>query len=244
MENSEYMTTQKNAFRSGIQDGIPIGLGYAAVSFSLGIAMRSAGMTWYQGFLLSLVNLASAGQYAGLQVISADAAYLEIVLVTLVANARYLLMSTALSQKFSQKTPYFHRFFVSYAVTDELFGIAAAQNGFLDPLYYYGAMSMAVPGWCIGTALGIIAGNILPGRIVSALSVALYGMFLAIILPPARKDRAVAAVVLAGFVLSTVSGVLPVLKTMTAGTKTILLTLLIAGTAASLCPHREDDHDA
>ena len=244
MENSEYMTTQKNAFRSGIQDGIPIGLGYAAVSFSLGIAMRSAGMTWYQGFLLSLVNLASAGQYAGLQVISADAAYLEIVLVTLVANARYLLMSTALSQKFSQKTPYFHRFFVSYAVTDELFGIAAAQNGFLDPLYYYGAMSMAVPGWCIGTALGIIAGNILPGRIVSALSVALYGMFLAIILPPARKDRAVAAVVLAGFVLSTVSGVLPVLKTMTAGTKTILLTLLIAGTAASLCPHRADDHDA
>ena len=238
------MTQMKNAFFRGIQDGTPIGLGYAAVSFSLGIAMRNAGMTWYQGFLLSLVNLASAGQYADLQVIAADGAYLEIVLVTLVANARYLLMSTALSQKVSPRTPMRHRFFTAYAVTDELFGLAIHQDGYLNPHYYYGAMFMAVPGWCIGTALGILAGNILPESIVSALSISLYGMFLAIILPPARHDRVIAAVVLCGFALSTLTQYIPFLSTMTAGTKTIILTILIAGCAAWLFPHTEDDHDA
>ena len=236
--------TGRQHFQNGIRDGIPIGLGYAAVAFSLGIAMRNAGMTWFQGFLLSLVNLASAGEYADVQVIAADAAYLEIAAVTLVANARYLLMSAALSQKFSKDTPLFHRFFVGYAVTDEIFGITVSRPGWLEPLYSYGAMSVAVPGWCIGTALGIIAGNVLPANVVSALSAALYGMFLAIIIPPARNSSPVAAVVLCGFAMSWLSGYIPFLKTMTAGTKTILLTVLIAGAAAILCPVREVSRDA
>lgn len=231
------MTQQRRkSFRSGLRDGAAIGAGYAAVAFSLGIAMRNAGMTWYQGFLLSLVNMASAGEYADLQVIQAGGTYMEIALVTLVANARYLLMSTALSQKFSEKTAVLHRFIASFAVTDELFGIAIARPGPFDPAYFYGAMSVAVPGWCVGTSLGIIAGNILPARIVSALSVALYGMFLAIIFPPARKNRAVAAVVSSGFALSFVSRYIPVLNTMTAGTRTILLTVVIAAAAAVLRP--------
>ena len=234
----------RKALLNGIRDGMPICLGYAAVSFSLGIAMRNAGMTAFQGFLISLVNLASAGEYAGVQVIAADAAYFEMVLVTLVANARYLLMSTALSQKFSEDTPFIHRLFVGYGITDELFGLAIAQEGYLNPYYYYGALSVSVPGWAFGTALGIIAGNVLPANIVSALSVALYGMFLAIIIPPARKDKVVAVTVLAGFFLSWSARYIPVLKNMNGGMKTIVLTLIIAGAAAYFFPHEEEQNDA
>ena len=233
----------RTALLQGLRDGMPICIGYAAVAFSLGIAMRNAGMNAFQGFLISMLNMASAGEYAGVQVIAADAPYVEMMLVTLIANARYMLMSTALSQRFSEKTAFVHRLFVGYSITDELFGIAIAQKGYLNPFYYYGAMLVAIPGWSIGTALGIIAGNILPARIVSALSVALYGMFLAIIIPPARHDRIVAAVVLSGFALSWGAQYLPYLKDLTAGMKTIILTLLIAGCAAYFFPHQEDPHE-
>ena len=202
--------------------------------------MRSAGMNALQGFLLSLFNLASAGEYADLQVIAEDAAYTEIILVTLIANARYLLMSAALSQRFSEKTAFFHRLSVGYGITDELFGIAVARPGFLVPSYYYGALCVAVPGWAFGTAAGIIAGNILPERIVSAFSVALYGMFLAIIIPPARHDRATAAVVLSGFILSALGEKLP----FSSGTKTIIFTLIIAAAASLIAPRKEEDNDA
>ncbi len=177
------------ALREGIKDGIPIGLGYFAVSFSLGIAARNAGLTALQGFLASLSTNASAGEYAAFIIIAADAPYLEMVLVTLITNARYLLMSCALSQKFSPDTPLYHRLLVGYDVTDEIFGITIARPGILDPFYNYGAILVAAPAWATGTALGIIAGNLLPLRIVSALSVALYGMFIAIIIPPGRNPH-------------------------------------------------------
>lgn len=224
----------------GIQDGLPICFGYFAVAFSLGIAMRNAGMNTLQGFLLSLFNLASAGEYADLQVIAEDAAYTEIILVTLIANARYLLMSASLSQRFSEKTAFIHRLFVGYGITDELFGIAIAQPGYLHPYYYYGALSAAVPGWAFGTAAGILAGNVLPARIVSALSVALYGMFLAIIIPPARHDKATAAVVISGFALSYFSSSLPI----GAGMKTILFTIIIAAAASLIAPRKEEADEA
>lgn len=233
----------KDAFRKGIRDGMPIGIGYAAVAFSLGIAMRNAGMNAVQGFLISMLNMASAGEYAGVQVIAADAPYFEMILVTLIANARYMLMSTALSQRFHEKTAFVHRLFVGYSITDELFGIAVSQKGYLNPYYYYGAMLVAIPGWSLGTAFGIIAGNILPARIVSALSVALYGMFLAIIIPPARKDRIVAAVVILGFFLSWAAQYIPYVSTLNAGMKTIVLTLLIASAAACFFPHSEEADD-
>ena len=229
------------ALRNGIRDGMPIGIGYAAVAFSLGIAMRNAGMNAFQGFLISMLNMASAGEYAGVQVIMADAAYIEMALVTLIANARYMLMSTALSQRFSEKTAFFHRLIVGYCITDELFGIAINQEGYLNPFYYYGALLVAIPGWSFGTALGIIAGNVLPARIVSALSVALYGMFLAIIIPPARKDKIVAATVISGFALSWCAPYIPFLKDLNAGMKTIVLTLVIASLAAYFFPHQEED---
>ena len=175
----------RKIFCDGMRDGFPIALGYFAVSFSLGIAARHAGFTPMQGFLASLLNNASAGEYAAFTLVAAQATYLEVAIITLIANARYLLMSCALAQKFSPGTPFFHRLIIAYDVTDELFGITIARPGILNPYYTYGAILLAAPAWAGGTACGIIAGNALPLRAVSALSVALYGMFLAIIIPPA-----------------------------------------------------------
>ena len=227
-------------FREGIRDGLPIALGYFAVAFALGIAARNAGLTAFQGFLASFLNMASAGQYAGFTAIAAKAFYWEIALVTLITNARYLLMSCALSQRFAPDTPLRHRIMVGYAVTDELFGIAIARPGYLDPYYSYGAMLVAIPGWSTGTALGVIAGNILPAQVVAALSVALYGMFLAVIIPPARTSRVIAGVVGASFLLSFAAARLPGVKALSAGTRTILLTVVIASAAAILFPAPDD----
>ena len=229
---------------AGIRDGLPIGLGYLAVSFSLGIAARNAGLNAFQGFLISLLNNASAGEYAAFTVIAADSGFLEMALITLITNARYLLMSCSLSQKFSPDTPLIHRLLVGYDVTDELFGIAIARPGYLDPLYSYGAFIPAIPGWALGTALGVTAGSVLPARVVSALSVALFGMFLAIIVPPARKNRAVLLCVLVSFVLSGLCAVLPVVKALSEGMRTILLTIVIASAAALLFPVADGEDKA
>ncbi len=158
----------KSIFRMGIKDGIPIGLGYLAVSFSLGIAAKNAGLTPFQAFLSSALCNASAGEYAGFTLIAASAAFLEVALVTLIANARYLLMSCAMSQRIDPDMPFFHRFFLGFYITDELFGIAIARPGYLNPWYTYGAVLFASPCWAVGTALGALAGNLLPLRLVSA----------------------------------------------------------------------------
>ena len=232
----ESIQFSRRVFCDGIRDGFPIALGYFAVSFSLGIAARNAGLTPMQGFWASLLNNASAGEYAAFTLIAAKATYLEVAIITLIANARYLLMSCALAQRFSPETPFFHRLLIGYDVTDELFGITIARPGYLTPCYTYGAILLAAPAWAIGTALGIVAGNALPLRVVSALSVALYGMFLAIIIPPARKDRVVAALVLLSFVLSFACSYLPGVAALSDGTRTILLTVLISCGAAVLFP--------
>lgn len=233
----------KKEFREGMRDGIPIGLGYLAVSFSLGVAAKSAGLTAFQGFIASLLNNASAGEYAGFTVIAANASYLEMMLMTLVANARYLLMSCALSQKFSPDTPLRHRLLVGYDVTDEIFGITIARPGILEPFYTYGAIVIAAPCWAADTALGVIAGNLLPLRIVSALSVALFGMFLAVIIPPARENRIVAAFVLVSFLASFAAAHLPCLSQLSGGTRTILLTVAISAIAAALFPVKGEEEE-
>ena len=224
----------------GMRDGFPIALGYFAVSFSLGIAARNAGLTPVQGFWASLLNNASAGEYAAFTLIAAKATYWEVAVITLIANARYLLMSCALAQRFAPETPFFHRLIVGYDVTDEIFGITIARPGYLNPYYTYGAILLAAPAWAIGTALGIMAGNALPLRIVSALSVALYGMFLAIIIPPARKNRIVAGLVALSFALSFACEYLPGVASLSGGTRTILLTVLISGAAAVLFPVKQE----
>ena len=225
-----------SAFTEGLRDGIPIGIGYLTVSFSLGIAARNAGLNAFQGFLASLLLNASAGEYAGFTVIAAGAPYLEMVFVTLIANARYLLMSCALTQRVAPGTKFFHRLIIGYDVTDEIFGITIARPGNIDPFYTYGAIVIAAPCWATGTALGVIAGNLLPARVVSALSVALFGMFLAVIIPPAKKNRVVAVLVAISFAASFAMSVIPVVKGLSGGTRTIILTVLISAAAAVLFP--------
>ena len=225
MSSQRSYSFSRQVLVNGIRDGIPIGLGYFAVSFSLGIAARKAGLSPFQGFLASLFNNASAGEYAAFTLIAANAGYLQVAIITLIANARYLLMSCALAQRFSPDTPFFHRFLIGYDVTD-------------------GAILVAAPAWSIGTALGIIAGNLLPLRAVSALSVALYGMFLAIIIPPARKSRVVAGLVAVSFFLSFICSYLPGISTLSDGTRTILLTVLISCAGAILFPVKTEEENA
>ncbi len=227
---------EKSAFLKGMRDGFPIGLGYFAVSFSLGIIAKKGGLTPVIGFFSSLFVRASAGEYAGYTSIATHASYWELVIITVIANARYLLMNCALSQKFSSATGIVKRILVGACCTDEIFGISIAWPGYLKPSYTFGATAIAGPMWALGTALGIVAGGTLPLRAVSALSVALYGMFLAIIVPPSKKDKAVAIAVAASFALSFLFSILPVVKTISAGTRTIILTIVIAAVAAILKP--------
>ena len=222
----------RRIFLNGMRDGVPIALGYFAVSFSLGIAARNAGLTPLQGFFASLLNNASAGEYAAFTLIAANATLFQVALITLIANARYLLMSCALAQRFAPGTPFFHRLIIAYDVTDELFGITISRPGCLNPFYTYGAILLAAPAWAFGTAFGIMAGNALPLRAVSALSVALYGMFLAII----------------SFALSFFGSYVPGISALSDGTRTILLTVLISAAAAILFPvkntQEESEHES
>lgn len=226
----------QSVFRLGMRDGIPIALGYLAVSFTLGIAARRAGLTPFQGFLASALNNASAGQYAGFVSIAAHASYFEIALATLIANARYLLMSFALSQRLSPQTPLRHRLLLGFYITDENFGITIARKGFVNPYYTYGAILLGAPAWALGTALGIAVGDVLHPRLLSALSVALYGMFLAIIIPPSRKNKTLAYVVFLSFAASLTASLLPLLRDLGEGTRTIWLTVIIASLAAVIRP--------
>lgn len=235
------MNRNKNAFINGIRDGIPIALGYFAVAFSLGIVAKKAGLNPVQGFISSMLNHASAGEYAEFTVIMANAPYIEMAFVILITNIRYMLMSCALSQRFDPNTSNTHRFLVGFGITDEIFGISIGRIGALNPYYNYGAMAIALPSWSLGTAMGIVAGNILPASIVSALSVALYGMFIAIIIPVSKADKIVGGVVIAGFLASFAVSRIPQLDRMSDSMKISLLTVIIAGIAAVLFPVKDED---
>lgn len=237
------MNQNRNAFINGMRDGIPIALGYFSVAFSLGIVARKAGLNPFQGFLSSLLNHASAGEYAEFTVIMSNAPYLEMAFVILVTNIRYLLMSCALSQKFDSKTSLLHRFFVGFGITDEIFGISIGRAGALNPCYNYGAMAIALPGWSLGTAVGIAAGNILPASAVSALSVALYGMFIAIIIPAAKTNRIVCGVVAVSFLASFAVSKISLFDRLSDSMKISLLTVMISGIAAALFPVKDGSED-
>lgn len=230
-------------FGKGVKDGIPIALGYLAVSFSLGIIAKKAGVSPFQGFLASFLCNASAGEYAGFTLIAAGASYVEMALTTLVANARYFLMSCAESQRLDPKLSLPHRLLIGFDLTDEIFGISIAQPGYIHPFYPYGAMSVAIPGWAVGTMLGIIAGNVLPRRAVNALGVALYGMFFAIIIPPARKEKKIAGLILVCFALSYLFTVLPWVSALSEGTRTIILTVALSSAAALIFPRKPEKEE-
>ncbi|MBR5421549.1 MAG: AzlC family ABC transporter permease [Lachnospiraceae bacterium] len=227
-------------FAAGFRDGIPIGLGYLAVSFTLGIQCRDAGLSLAQATVMSLVNLTSAGEFAAIGVIGVAGSYIELIVGQFIINLRYMLMSFALSQKVEPGLSIGHRLGIAFGVTDEIFGVSVGRPDRLSPFYSYGAMTPAIPGWTIGTALGVIVGDVLPGSIVNALSLALYGMFLAIIVPKAKEDRHVALACLLALVLSCLFTYLPGLKLISGGSRVIILTLLVSGLAALVWPVKEE----
>ncbi len=245
----ERIQTTGQVFRQGIRDGVPIGLGYFAVAFALGVKATEVGLDPIQGFLASILCNASAGEKAGIDVIAGQAGLWMMVLMTVVVNARYLLMSTAMSQRMDPAGNPIHRFGMSMYITDELFAIAIARPGYLEPFYLYGAALVASPCWAVGTALGCVVGNLMPPWAVSALSVALYGMFLAVIIPPCRKDREVAVLMAVCFAASYASGLLmdrlPALAGMDpnvrGSVRIIVLTVVITAVAAVLLPHPQED---
>lgn len=221
---------------SGLRDGLPIALGYFAVAFSLGIIAKKAGLTAFQGFASSFFTRASAGEYGVYTLVAINAAYVEVVAISLVANLRYMLMSAALSQKIAPRTPWYHRVLMACCITDEVFGISVNHEGYTPPAYTYSAALISTICWASGCAAGIIAGGLLPFAIVSALSVALYGMFIAIIMPPSRTDRHVLYAVMASFALSGACAVAPIVREWSTGIRTIVLTIIISAVAAWLKP--------
>lgn len=234
----------KQAFRKGMQDGIPIALGYFAVAFTLGIAARNAGVTALQSFVISATNVSSTGEYVGFTGIADQVTYLEMALMILIANARYVLLSCSLSQKFSSSMKFFHRLLFGFCVTDEIFGISIAYPEKLNPLYTYGAAIISIPAWSIGTALGVMMGNILPANVVSALSVGLFGMFIAIIVPPAKKDKIVAVLVVISMIVSYISSRCPLFDGISSGTKIIIITVVISSIAAIAFPRKDEEQEA
>ena len=223
-------------YRRGIIDAMPVFFGYLAVSFAFGIMAKSLNITSLGATVMSAANFTSAGQFAAVSGIAAGMSYLELALSQLVINLRYCLMSSALSQKISEKAPFFHRFFMAFGNTDEVFALAVSYKGELTPAYYYGLMTAALPGWVAGTALGVLSGGLLPVRVLSALGIALYAMFIAIIIPSAKKNKIVALTVALSMAASYAFSKIPGLKNISSGFKIIILTVALSALAAAFFP--------
>lgn len=231
----------KKKFVKGLRDGLPIGLGYLTVSFGIGIACHNAGLNAFQGFLMSFLNNASAGEYGGITVIAEDAGMITILLMMCIINARYLLMSCVLSQHLPFDTPLGWRLLIGFDVTDELFGIAIAETGKLNVWYYLGAMSVALPMWSIGTVIGILVGDILPAYAVSAFSVMLFGMFIAIIIPEGKKNKIVLGSIVISFALSYFASIIKPFRNLSEGMRVLILTVVISSVVAVLFPVKREN---
>ncbi len=232
----------KNEFLEGCQDAIPICLGYIAVSFAFGIEASKIGMTTFQAAITSLLNVTSAGQFSALDVIARNGSFIELAILQFIINLRYMLMSTALSQKLSSKVGTLQRLGISYGVTDEIFALSFFRKGSLDPLYSYGLIITSVFGWVLGTVLGAFSGQILPERLISCLGLAIYGMFIAIIIPDTRTNRTILCIVVSAMALSSVFAYVPVLAShISSGVRIIIITVVVAAFAAYFSPVKEEE---
>ena len=230
----------KKKFLEGARHGLPICLGYLSVSFAFGMqAVRSGLPVWLAG-MISLTNLTSAGQFAGTNIILNGGTYLEIAMTTLVINLRYFLMSISVSQKLSDSFDTKRRLAVSYGVTDEIFGISVSQPRALEPSYMAGLIALPVIGWTLGTVLGGTAMSLLPQRISDALGIALYAMFIAIVIPPAKSSRPVLICVLAAAAISVIFSLVPGLKDISAGWSIIIIAVAVSAVMALLFPLKEE----
>lgn len=227
----------KKDFIKGVRDGIPICLGYLSVSFGFGILATGLGISILAAVGISLTNLTSAGQVAGVGIIAAGGSLIEMALTQLVINIRYSLMGISLSQKLDKSFNTFHRMAASFGITDEIFAVAVSQKS-VSPYYMYGLTAISAFGWVLGTFLGAAAGNFLPSSVSSAMGIVLYGMFLAIIIPPSKKEKGVLAAVLIAAVLSTVFEY--VLAFVSGGFAIIICSVLAAAICAALFPVPEE----
>lgn len=233
----------KGVFCRGLADGIPIALGYLSVSFGFGISAVSGGLSPLVAVLISLANLTSAGQVAGLGIILAKGTFFEMAITQLVINIRYFLMSLSLSQRLDGRFTLGHRLLAAFGITDEIFGVASSKKERLVPRYMYGLILLPVLGWTLGTLLGAVAGNILPDALKHALGIAIYGMFVAIVVPPAREHSGVLLGVTVAIAISCLLAYLPLFSFITSGFSIIIAALIGAVVAAILFPIPEEHTD-
>ena len=226
-------------FTRGLRDGIPICLGYYAVSIAFGLLAVSQGLTALEAVLISATNLTSAGQFAGLTIIAALGSYVEMALTQLVINLRYMLMSISLSQKVDEKFTGIWRFILGFGITDEIYAVAISQES-VSREYFAGLMLLPILGWSGGTLTGAILGNVLPEIITNALGVALYGMFIAIVVPAARDSRAVLFASAVSIAVSMMLRYIPLFAGVSGGFAIIICALTASALAAVLYPVEEE----
>lgn len=227
-------------FTMGIRQGVPVGLGYFSVSFGFGALASAQGLRALDATLISLTNLTSAGQFAGLTLILASAGLWEMVLTQLVINSRYALMSLALSQRMGQKIGLLPRLLIAFFNTDEIFALAMARPAPLTTPFLLGLGIVPLLGWTGGTLCGALAGSVLPESLRMALGVMLYGMFIAIVVPPARKERPVLLCALLALACSSAFAWLPALRRLSPGISIVICTVAAAAVCAWLFPVKED----
>ncbi len=228
-------------FKVGLRDGLPIGLGYLSVSFAFGVQAVVLGVPWFMSLFISMTNLTSAGQLAGLTVIASLGTVLEIALTQLVINSRYFLMSITLSQKMDDSFTFGNRFFYSAFVTDEIFAVSSSKKGLFNKKYFLGLIILPYVGWSLGTLLGATAGSVLPTTVTNALNIALYAMFIAIIIPPSIKQKGIAIAVVLSALISSALFFIPIFSGIKDGIKVIISALLTAIVMALLFPIKKED---
>lgn len=231
-------------YQFGVQTGLPVGMGYFSVSFGFGAMAAAQGLKALDATLISITNLTSAGQFAGLTLIVAGVTLWEMVLTQLVINSRYALMSLALSQRMGERIGLLPRLLIAFFNTDEIFALAMARVEPLTVPFMLGLGTLPLIGWTLGTLCGALAGSVLPVSIRAALGVMLYGMFIAIVVPPAKKEAKILAAVVLALILSSLFAWVPALKTVSAGISIVICTVAAAAVCAALFPVREEEEAA
>lgn len=232
---------KRKDFKLGIQDGIPIALGYVSVSFTFGLMAVASGLNWWQAVLISMTNLTSAGQFAGLDIMVAGGTLVEMALTQLVINLRYALMSLSLSQKVDKTMDVLNRLITSFGVTDEIFAVSMSRKKAVSKYYMYGLIAMPYIGWAGGTAMGALLGGVLPEIVSNALGIAIYGMFLAIIIPQARDDSPCLKVILIAVAMSCCFTWIPGLNKLSSGFVIIICAVTASAAGAYLYPIEDED---
>ncbi|HEX3023241.1 MAG TPA: AzlC family ABC transporter permease [Lachnospiraceae bacterium] len=226
--------------KTGFRDGIAIGIGYFSVSFTFGIMAISFGFSWWQTVIISMVNLTSAGQFAGIGIMAASGSYMEMLIAQLTINLRYSIMSISLSQKVDRGFRGIFRWILGFGITDEIFAVAMSRNEMVSRGYFSGLLMMPYLGWTLGTLTGAICGEVLPSVVRDALGIALYGMFIAILIPKIRVDRRIRCVAFIAVLMSCCFRYIPLLKGVSIGFAVTICAIVASVIGAILFPVNEE----